>query len=506
MSALKQVPLQPVPDWDHSILAAQVGVADYRLVQPQSIDSAAAILVYRENQRFWQDLRAAAVIPGAPIVLERFLLSSWFPRAPGLYHTPEGESARYEAAAHVDHGSLHSPIRGGARAGRGPRDPGDYTVVFAPAGKASMLRGGIGAIRLKPIEVFDEAHWLLSASSNGISHEGVPLAVPRRLLAPVLGEIHQRGAACVTVYGEVEFAPDPLSRLFDQSVMVPKVIVRVTDLARYEVSPREVETSVAVSFVSEFEGYPRMYGTYVTFEPQVEGSFEEAVHWMKAEYVEGKYRGRIVTDFDQTRTIFPEARLPLARVMDGQVSRGDLRETIELMHAAAQFDAYFNAVSLRGLLPARSQKDRTAVFISYAHRAEQETGWVARLRTHLSGLAHGGDFEVWDDTRIEPSQRWAEEIEQAIRRSRAAILIITPEFLASKFIRESELPLLLEAAGPDGAKIFCVYGSAVYFSGTAALLRQYQFVNDDRPLATLSPDQRELVYVKLTEQLHRFFS
>jgi internalin A len=74
-------------------------------------------------------------------------------------------------------------------------------------------------------------------------------------------------------------------------------------------------------------------------------------------------------------------------------------------------------------------------------------------------LAHESDFEVWDDARIEPGEKWKERISEAINRARVAVLVLTADFLASKFIRDAELPLLLEAADAEGATILCISGS-----------------------------------------------
>jgi TIR domain. len=286
--------------------------------------------------------------------------------------------------------------------------------------------------------------------------------------------------------------------------MVPKVLIRVTNLEQCQPASVQLENSVAVSFVSDYQGPAQLYSTYVTFQPHVEGSFEEAVSWMKTEYVEGEYRGRIITDFDQTQTVFPEARLALSNVMDRLVSRGELRETIELMHASASVDSYFDEIARRKLLPNKGRAQRTKIFISYAHAAEENTGWVSRIQTHLGALTYSSDFEVWADTKIEPGQRWQEQIEQAISHTRIAVLVLTADFLASKFIRDAELPPLLEAADADGAAIFCIYGSDVHLSGIAKRLLRYQFVNKpERPLQSLSDAARESVYKELSKAVEK---
>lgn len=506
MAKSRVVPMESLRYRENSILADHLGTTDYLLAPRRSGRSAGPVSSYDTNEAFWRDVMSQEVSAGMKIRLRRFHLMDWFPRSPGLYHTQQAERARRNALGHLHPGLTGSPIRDhAARAGK-QRASDDYTIVLTPSGKQSMLDGGIGAIRLKPINTFGEPHWLVTATSNGVTHAGVPLAVPRGLYAPLLAAIQKRGAVCVTIHGDLEFIPDPFSRLFDRAVMVPRLLLKVSDIAECEPKAVSLETSVAASFVSEYKGRPEVYASYVTFPTGVKGALEEAAAWMKTEYVEGEYGGRIITDFDQTRTIFPDARMALSKVMDRAISRGELRETVELMHASGSVEQYFDEITRRDLLPGAHRGKRDAVFISYAHAAEDETGWVGRVRTHLEGLRHSSGFvlEVWDDTKIDPGERWRKKIEAAINRTRVAILVLTAEFLASPFIRSAELPLLLEAAEADGATILCLYGSSVHLSGHASRLEQYQFVNKPgRPLQRLSKAAREEIYTKLAVSVEK---
>jgi hypothetical protein len=497
---IQKVPLQRVPGWGADfILGSHVGTTDYMLPPEQRAILPDASYSYNKNEDVWRDIISGKVNPGMEIVLNQFNLSDWFPRAPGLYHTWEAYYAREEAFHYVHYGFRDAPIRDDASMKGSKKRSPDYTVVFTPEGKSSMLQGGIGSIRLKPMNILGESHWLMTATSDSTTHSGLPIAVPRKFYGRLLSPIHQFGAVSATIRGELEFLPDPFSRLFDRAVMVPKVLIRVTDIDQYEPPGVKLENSVAVSFVSEYKGPAQVYATYVTFQPGVKGSFEKALAWMKTEYVEGEYKGKIITDFDQTRTTFPEARLALSGIMDRLISRGELRETIELMHASASVDSYFNEIERRKLLPKKGQSDRTKIFISYAHAPEERTGWVSRIKTHLDGLIKSTEFEIWTDTKITPGQRWHEKIEKAIGSTKIAILVLTADFMASDFIREAELPPLLEVADADGAKILCIYGSDVNLSGIGERLSRYQFVNTPKQsLLSIPEDARESIYVKLT--------
>jgi len=363
---------------------------------------------------------------------------------------------------------------------------------------AGVSHGTASNVFSRPAIVREEVRERVLAAAHKLGYGG-PDPKGRLLRA---GKVNAIGVAAAWPLSY--FFEDPFARVFDNSAMVPRLYLRVTKLELHEPVAKDVEASIAVSFVSDYKGPTGVYATYVTFQPNIKGSFEDAVSWMKKAYIEGEYQGRIITDFDQTRTTFPEARLALSRVMDRLVSRGTLRETIELMHATAHVDSYFDEIDRRDLLLNRQNAPRTKIFISYSHAAERETGWVGRIRTHIEGLVHASDMEVWDDTRIEPGEKWRERIQEAIDRTRIAILVLTADFQASKFIRDAELPLLLEAAEAEGATILCVYGSQFHLSGPMERLLKYQFVNQlEEPLQALGKPARESVYAKLAAAVEK---
>ncbi len=81
-----------------------------------------------------------------------------------------------------------------------------------------------------------------------------------------------------------------------------------------------------------------------------------------------------------------------------------------------------------------------SVFVSYSHHDEI---WKERLVSQLRVLALEGTLDVWDDRRIEAGDEWRAEIDRAITNASIAVLLISPDFLTSKFIRENELTSIL---------------------------------------------------------------
>lgn len=130
------------------------------------------------------------------------------------------------------------------------------------------------------------------------------------------------------------------------------------------------------------------------------------------------------------------------------------------------------------------------VFVSYSHTDRE---WLERLRVHLKPLR--GSIDIWDDTRIKPGAVWHDEIRRALAGARAAILLVSADFLASDFITTEELPALLKSAGDGGTEILILVLGPCRFHSVEGLAR-YQTVNDPKePLIGLTKLKQEELFV-----------
>jgi hypothetical protein len=80
---------------------------------------------------------------------------------------------------------------------------------------------------------------------------------------------------------------------------------------------------------------------------------------------------------------------------------------------------------------------RTRVFVSYSH---QDVDWLKRFLQHIAVLERLDLVDLWSDTRISSGAEWEQEIEAALMNAKVAVLLISPAFLASKYIWASEMP------------------------------------------------------------------
>ena len=85
---------------------------------------------------------------------------------------------------------------------------------------------------------------------------------------------------------------------------------------------------------------------------------------------------------------------------------------------------------------------RDRVFISYSHQDEE---FLQAFRVHLKLWEDRKLLDIWSDRDIETSQDWHQTIQDVIRETAVAVLLISPYFLASDYIRQQELPDLLRA-------------------------------------------------------------
>lgn len=90
------------------------------------------------------------------------------------------------------------------------------------------------------------------------------------------------------------------------------------------------------------------------------------------------------------------------------------------------------------------------IFISYSHRDE---AFKDELITMLAGLQRQGIIDPWQDRRIEAGTEWFDVISQAMEECNIAVLLISPDFIASPFIQDKELSRLFQRRLDEGLRV-----------------------------------------------------
>jgi TIR domain len=139
---------------------------------------------------------------------------------------------------------------------------------------------------------------------------------------------------------------------------------------------------------------------------------------------------------------------------------------------------------------------RHHLFISYSHKDRK---FLDQLLTHLKPLERAGRVSHWSDLQIAPGTQWFNKIASAVASARVAVLLVTPNFLASDFIHENELGPLLKGAEQGGVEILWIPVRSSSYKETA--LASYQaLISPEKPLAVMKAE-RDKAWVGICDRI-----
>ncbi|MCC6189546.1 MAG: hypothetical protein IT318_10945 [Anaerolineales bacterium] len=318
------------------LIDQQVQLLHYPLLGRQSTPAGGLSLKGEDNAQVWAKFVAEELFDTRRVTLEHFHLFEWFPLAPGRYHTNYAQQMRAEAAR-----ELKLQV--------------DGHTYYTPAGKASMVEGGVGAVRLRPRQVAGEPHYFMTASSSGVCHEGFPVLVPRRFYGPLKARMNAEGAAPVTLSGEMRYIDGETPAFFKSRRDFPGLYLHV-DQVEALAAPRAGVTryliSVAAAFLGAFQGQDGQYVTFCSFDPATAGEVERATQWMEQFYVASQYHGVVITDFDEVRPRFPGAVFALPDLLSGKLDQAKV-QTFLAQHGFGQeagknFFLFYREINTQG--------------------------------------------------------------------------------------------------------------------------------------------------------------
>jgi WD40 repeat protein len=130
------------------------------------------------------------------------------------------------------------------------------------------------------------------------------------------------------------------------------------------------------------------------------------------------------------------------------------------------------------------------VFVSYSH---EDAEWLRRFLVMLQPLVRNRRLQVWADEYIEVGNEWERDIDGAIGRAALALLLVSPDFLASHFIMDIELPALIQR----GVRFVCVLVQPCLWE-ELPVLERVQWAHDpdrDGPLSRSDDYQSTIVRI-----------
>ena len=90
---------------------------------------------------------------------------------------------------------------------------------------------------------------------------------------------------------------------------------------------------------------------------------------------------------------------------------------------------------------APSLHEPITAFIAYSHK---DIRHLAKLHDHLSPLRNQGRLDDWHDRQIDPGQEWEQKIDDRLFNDRIILLLVSSNFLASKYCWEKEMTVALD--------------------------------------------------------------
>jgi formylglycine-generating enzyme required for sulfatase activity len=155
----------------------------------------------------------------------------------------------------------------------------------------------------------------------------------------------------------------------------------------------------------------------------------------------------------------------------------DRRRSRELHEAYVRLtDTIVDLAHRAGGLPAR-------VLLCYAH---QDRDWCDRLRAHLGQLTHSGELRAFHDRDVQASSDGTGELETSLRSSEVIVLLISPQFLASRWCTKEIVGAVRDSSLSGGRVVPVIID---YCNWSAFEFGKYQAMPRDgskevRPLVT----------------------
>jgi len=113
------------------------------------------------------------------------------------------------------------------------------------------------------------------------------------------------------------------------------------------------------------------------------------------------------------------------------------------------------------------------LFISYSSK---NTEFMRRFVTHLEPLKRNGDINYWHDRMIEPGSKWDDSIKSEMETSDIIIFLLSPDFIATNYIFDVEIPKALEQFKSQKSKLFFAELQSCNWEKT--ILAQFQQTTD----------------------------
>lgn len=128
---------------------------------------------------------------------------------------------------------------------------------------------------------------------------------------------------------------------------------------------------------------------------------------------------------------------------------------------------------------------RPLVLFVYSPR---ERDWLDRVREALRPLQEALELDLWDDSAVGSGQDWVSAYGRALERAALAIVLVSPDLLASERFREQTADRLTERVATGGLALLPVVVRPARWQQIPPLRDWLALPGDGRALAELNPE------------------
>lgn len=136
--------------------------------------------------------------------------------------------------------------------------------------------------------------------------------------------------------------------------------------------------------------------------------------------------------------------------------------------------------------------------------SNQDKDWKNRVLTHLTVLERARIIEIWDESRIPGGSPVDREVSRMIETADIALLLVSPDFLASDFIMELQLPLLVERRRRGELILLPVLIRSSVWRDEPTLATLQVWPRSGQPLRALGDAEIDQILTSLIDELATF--
>jgi len=141
------------------------------------------------------------------------------------------------------------------------------------------------------------------------------------------------------------------------------------------------------------------------------------------------------------------------------------------------------------------------VLISSAPQDQQLKEQVVR---HLQVLVHVAGVEVWTPEHVRAGDDWRQEGDAALDRADVVLLLISPDFLASEFLHDVEIPKLFSKRAQGGLKVIPVLIRSCLWQAHPWLSALKPLPASGKPIASFQGDSRDQALTEVVAEIVEF--